>query len=187
MPPMPEVPPLPSIDIDVPNIIVLQSSSRNGVLVEDLTPQLAAFFGVKNGQGVLVRSVERGSPAASAGLKAGDVIVKIANQPITCSSDWRRMMHEHHGSVALAVVRDKREQNVTIKLPDKSSDSSLHIELPNFNDDMTELRAEMDRLRSQIASQVEMARAQLQQIDLRQIDQTMKLRCRDWERISASH
>ena len=147
---MPTMPQIPS-DIDVPNIIVLQSSSRNGVLVEDLTPQLADFFGVRNGQGVLVRSVERGSPAASAGLKAGDVIVKIGNEPITCSSDWLRMMHEHHGSIALAVVRDKHEQNVTLKLPEKSSDSSLHNELPNLNREANQLRAAMDRLRPQIA------------------------------------
>jgi len=183
---IPPIPPMPPIDVEVPSIIVLQSSARNGALVEDLTPQLADFFGVKNGQGVLVRSVERGSPAASAGLKAGDVIVKVANEPITCSSDWGHMMRGRNGAVPLAVVRDKREQSVTIKLPDKGSDSSLHIEIPNLDKQMKDLRAEMETLRPQMEEQIEMARAQVHNEMMAhhsEIEQAMKLRRQDWERV----
>lgn len=185
MPMVPQIPPMPPMDIDVPSIIVLESSSRNGIMVEDLTPQLADFFGVKNGQGVLVRSVDRGSPASSAGLKAGDVIVKVANEPVTCSSDWRRIMHQRHGSVPVAVVRDKREQNVTIKLPEKSSDSSLHIEVPNFGKEMEQLRAEMEKLRPQINKQMEIAKADLQnelQAHQKEIDQALRLHQQDFDR-----
>ena len=59
---------------------ILQASSKSGLLVENLTPQLGDFLGVRNGNGVLVRSVEKGSPAESAGLRAGDVIVRIEKE-----------------------------------------------------------------------------------------------------------
>src|ERR1700690_3876741 len=80
-----EIPPIPNLpEIDVPNIgvVYVRSSMRSGLMVENLTPQLGEFFGAKSGNGVLVRSVERGSRAEKAGLHAGDVIVKVADQPI---------------------------------------------------------------------------------------------------------
>ncbi len=54
---IPPIPPIPNIDIDVPNIgvVYVQSSMRSGLMVENLTPQLGEFFGAKNGSGVLVR------------------------------------------------------------------------------------------------------------------------------------
>src|SRR5208283_3169825 len=89
MPPAVSVPPIP--DIDIPSFTAL--SSRHGVVVENLCPQLSDFFGVQHGQGVLVRSVEKGSPADAAGLKAGDVIVKVNNETVHDMADWRRTMH----------------------------------------------------------------------------------------------
>ena len=62
-------------------------------MVESLSPQLSDFFGVPRGRGVLVRSVEGGSPAAAAGLKAGDVILKVNNEDVHDMSDWQRGMH----------------------------------------------------------------------------------------------
>jgi serine protease Do len=162
MPVIPNIPPIPPIDIDVPRIIVLQSAARNGAVVEDLTPQLAEFFGVRNGQGVLVRSVDRGSPAAVAGLKAGDVIVKVGNEAVSCSSEWRRMMHDRNGSVPLAVVRDKHEQSVTIKLPDKSSDSSLNFDFPRFDKEMRGLQAQLDKMKPEMQRQFELAQVEAQ-------------------------
>jgi len=56
-------------------------------MVENLTPQLGDFFGAKGAKGVLVRSVEKGSVAAKAGLRAGDVIVRVNGEPVT--GCWR--------------------------------------------------------------------------------------------------
>src|SRR5689334_10369080 len=79
---IPPVPPIPDMDfgnrIDVPNVMVVRNLSPTlGVQTENLGQQLGDFFGVKNGEGVLVRSVEKGSPAEKAGVKAGDVIVRV--------------------------------------------------------------------------------------------------------------
>jgi membrane-associated protease RseP (regulator of RpoE activity) len=62
MPPMPQMP-----DIDMPvSVVVVHSSMRSGLMVENLTPQLGDFFGARNGEGVLVRSVDKGSRAERA-------------------------------------------------------------------------------------------------------------------------
>ena len=66
MPAMPVMPMpyalMPEMDMPV-SVVVVHSSARSGLMVENLTPQLGDFFGAKNGQGVLVRSVEKGSRA----------------------------------------------------------------------------------------------------------------------------
>jgi serine protease Do len=129
MPAMPDIE-MPAFDF------VLQSSPRAGILVENLTPQLGDYFGVKNGEGVLVRSVEKGSPAETAGIKAGDIIVRVEKERIASRGDWRMALRAHAagGKVALGIVREKREQIVPLVLPArKSSDSSWlnDLQLPN--------------------------------------------------------
>jgi S1-C subfamily serine protease len=108
--------PAPPRDLDLPQFSMLQFWSRNGLLVEDLTPQLGEYFGVRKGQGVLVRSVEKGSPAEAAGLRAGDVIVKVNGDHVSCSSEWRHAMRQLQSTANLGIVRDRREQSVSMKL-----------------------------------------------------------------------
>src|SRR5260370_40774519 len=116
-----EIPPIPNLpDFDVPNIgvVVVHSSMRSGLMVENLTPQLGEFFGAKNGNGVLVRSVEKGSRADKAGLRAGDVITRVGDQPVHDTSDFTHALRSHKGgSVPVGVIRDKKEQTPTITLP----------------------------------------------------------------------
>src|SRR5882757_6355703 len=72
---MPAMPALADFDIPV-SVVIAHSSLRSGLMVESITSQLGEFFGDKNGNGVLVRSVEKGSRSEKAGFHAGDVIVK---------------------------------------------------------------------------------------------------------------
>ena len=144
---------IPPIDIPAFNVIV-RSSSRNGLMVENLTPQLGEFFGVKNGEGVLVRSVEKGSPADTAGMKAGDVIVRVEGERITDSGDWSRALRGHRtGKVNIGVVRSGKEQTVTINLPERrpgADSSELRIEVPDLDFDLNELETELNRLGPQL-------------------------------------
>src|SRR6202795_1289802 len=119
-----EIPPMPNVpDFDVPNFGVVGGHSPlgAGLMVENITPQLGEFFGVKNGSGVLVRSVEKGSRADKAGLRAGDVIVRVGDQPVHDTSDFTHALHSHSGagSVSVAVIRDKKEQTLTLSLPER--------------------------------------------------------------------
>ncbi len=100
--------------MEVPSFTLL--SERHGLVVESLSPQLSDFFGVAAGRGVLVRSVEGGSPAAVAGIKAGDVILRVNNQDVHDMSDWQRGMHSQ-GKVWVLIWRDKKEQNFMMSVP----------------------------------------------------------------------
>ncbi len=118
-----------------------------GIQVENLNQQLGDFFGVKNGEGLLVKSVEKGSAAEKAGLKAGDVIIRAENERVTDRTDLRRVLRSHSngGKVVLGIVRDKHEQSLTIDVPaSKSGDhSGMEIwspETENLEDWQSELQ-----------------------------------------------
>jgi serine protease Do len=113
---------LPDIDIPSFNMVMITTSARSGLMVENITPQLGEFFGVKNGNGVLVRSVEKGSRAEKAGFRAGDVIVKVNEQPIHDTSDFQHAVKSRNGdSVNIGIMRDRKEQNLSLSLPDRNS------------------------------------------------------------------
>jgi serine protease Do len=88
---------------------------RLGISAEPITDQLAGFFGVKDGRGVLISEVTDGSPAAKAGLKAGDVIVAIDDGKIESVSDLRnQLFKKQEGAVVFKVVRNHQETVVTV-------------------------------------------------------------------------
>ncbi len=99
-----------------PNVIV--GGARLGVTVDEITPQLATYFGVKDG--VLVASVENDSPASRAGLKAGDVITAVSGQNVSSRGDLVRTLRSARadGEVTIEIVRDKKESSVKAKLDD---------------------------------------------------------------------
>lgn len=87
-----------------------------GIMVETMQPQLAEYFGAPKGQGLLVQSVESGSPAAIVGIHAGDVILRADNQPMHSTSDWSKHLHASKGKpMNLDVLRN--HQSMTLTLP----------------------------------------------------------------------
>jgi predicted metalloprotease with PDZ domain len=152
MPMMPAMPVMPDMDLPV-SIVVVHSSARSGLMVENLTPQLGDFFGAKSGQGVLVRSVEKGSSADKAGFRAGDVIVKINGEPIRDSGDFSHALRSRKDNTAsVGVIRDKKEQTITITLPEhKQSDrlrESMEVEVPEID---AKTREEISKIQDEIA------------------------------------
>lgn len=149
---MPAMPVIPEMDMPV-SIVVVHSSARSGLMVENLTPQLGDFFGVKNGQGVLVRSVEKGSRADKAGFRAGDVIIKINGEPIHDSGDFSHALRSRRetNTTAVSILRDKKEQTITFTLPErnKSQLNSESLEIPEFDADsldLSQLQSEWARI-----------------------------------------
>ncbi|MBZ5569891.1 MAG: PDZ domain-containing protein [Acidobacteriia bacterium] len=142
-------------EMDLSRIAVLQYQRRNGVMVENLTPQLGEAFGVKNGDGVMVRSVDQGSAGEAAGLRAGDVIVRIGNEPVADTSEWNRLMREQKaGPVPLGIVREKRQQTLSLTVPEAKHEQSFAIfgmgdsDWEDYKNEMLELhrvRPEVER------------------------------------------
>jgi serine protease Do len=149
--PMPPVA-FPS-DVEVP--LMTPASARRGIVVEALTPQLGEFFGVPNGQGVLVRNVQRGSTSANAGLKAGDVIIKIDGQTIRDLADWRRSMNISNGKTSFSIIRDKREQVVEMAAPGPSGELRLGEDWDYAGLNRNAFDQQMQLLGPQIAQQTQ--------------------------------
>jgi predicted metalloprotease with PDZ domain len=86
-----------------------------GLNLDMLGPQLANYFGVHDGSGLLVRRVDDNSPGSAAGLRAGDVIVKVNGQVIATTNQWFHVIHANRGKqIQLTVIRDKHEGNVNM-------------------------------------------------------------------------
>ncbi len=150
---------IPDIDIPSINMVMVTSSARSGLMVENITPQLGEFFGVKNGNGVLVRSVEKGSRAEKAGFRAGDVIVKVNDEPVHDTSDFMHAVRSRNGSaVNVGLIRDKKEQNLNLTLPSKKESGELQqeesLEEPIIDAEsaveLSELQDEVARLQPQM-------------------------------------
>jgi membrane-associated protease RseP (regulator of RpoE activity) len=88
---------------------------RIGISTTELTKQLADYFGVTGGKGVLITSVSDDGPAAKAGLKAGDVITSVDGEPVESSGDVSRMInHKKDGEVTLTIIRNKAQQTIRV-------------------------------------------------------------------------
>jgi len=100
-----------------PGDFTLLSTSRLGISAESLTDQLAQFFGVIDGKGVLVASVNESGSAAKAGIKAGDVIIAVGDQRIeSIGSLVKALSSKSEGPVAVKIIRNHVEQIVNVTL-----------------------------------------------------------------------
>jgi len=87
-----------------------------GVATQTLTPELAYHFALREKQGVLIRAVEPGSPAAAAGLQRGDVIVSLDGKPLQSSEEYLQQERAYNSGakMRLRVSRDRQEIEVTV-------------------------------------------------------------------------
>jgi C-terminal processing protease CtpA/Prc len=105
------------------------SSLNVGAMVEPLTTQMAEYLGVQNG--LMVKQVERKSEAAAAGLKAFDVILKVGSEQVANLASWERALRSNQGKpVQVTILRDKKQQTVTMQVDSKHTRGALEQESP---------------------------------------------------------
>jgi serine protease Do len=123
MPDMPVIPDIPPMEWN--GTMILGGSLRLGIDAEDLSGQLGTFFGAPDGEGVLVREVNSGSPAEKAGVKAGDVITSLDGERIRSIGDLREKLSAKRDdkgrSVKLGVLRNHSEISLNVELPDPAA------------------------------------------------------------------
>jgi serine protease Do len=109
---------------DGPFVFSMGANRRIGVSTQNLSKQLADYFGAKDG-GVLITSVSENTPAAKAGLKAGDVITAIDGEKVDSSGDITRAINKkQEGEISLTVIRDHSTKSVTLT-PEKSKEPTI--------------------------------------------------------------
>jgi len=122
-----------------------------GVLIQDLTPDLARSFGLKGRKGVLVAQVTEGSPAEKAGLKQGDIIIGFGGKPVKEVTSFRnRVALIPPGTEEkITILRDGEKKTLTItvgKLPDGGGETAsaartlekLGLTVKTLTEDMAE-------------------------------------------------
>jgi serine protease Do len=128
---MPEIPPMPNIEI--PRFQLSVQNPMLGIIGEPLgrENQLAEFFGVQDG--VLVRSVKKGSAAEKAGIKAGDVITKVDDSKVTTSSEITRALRglKSKKTFGVTVVRNRKEMPLTVTM--ESTGSTIRAAIAEVN------------------------------------------------------
>ena len=92
--------------------------ARMGVSISDVTPENAKFFDLKNATGALITDVQSGSPAATAGLKTGDVVKEVDGKPVEDASELQMAvgLKSPGDKVTLQVLRDGKSENYSLKL-----------------------------------------------------------------------
>ncbi|MEQ1642700.1 MAG: PDZ domain-containing protein [Pyrinomonadaceae bacterium] len=91
-----------------------RSIPQIGIGVTSLTEQLAEYFGVDD-KGILINSVRNDSPAAKAGLKAGDVIVEVDGVPVAGGLGLISAIKvKNEGDFTLVIVRDRKRKTISL-------------------------------------------------------------------------
>jgi len=98
-----------------------------GLVVQTLTPELASHFSRREKQGVLIRGVEPGSPAAKAGLQRGDLVLEFNGRPLHSAEEYLQREREYASgdTLQLHVLRGSGEENVTVtaaRFPQEKAD-----------------------------------------------------------------
>ena len=131
-----------------------------GITGDTLTSQLARYFDVKQGKGVLVSEVMVGSAAEKAGLKAGDVITALDSKPVGSVEELREALDkivpkEGKGKASLTIVRNHQQMTVPVELEPvepRAPRRMAQVEVLGMNP------ADLDRMKAEIQSQAEEAR-----------------------------
>jgi len=110
-----------------------------GVHTTELSEQLREYFGVPEGQGILIKEVVKDSPADKGGLKAGDIIIKVAEKKVRDLRDVRRAINyfEPGDEIEIKVIREHKEKAYKVKLEERGKQENVFF----YGDDENEFDA----------------------------------------------
>jgi len=160
----------------------ISSGGYLGVVLQELNADLAPYFSVKAGSGVLVLRVEKDTPAEKAGLKAGDVIVQMGEKTVTDAGAVQDALAglKKGDSIAIAVVRRGKKETVKaepdfdrhkrviriyrsghglgreeLDIPELDIDIPPLPELPDFEEQLRHVHEKMDQVKVKLDKRLE--------------------------------
>ena len=116
-----------------------------GVGIQDLTPELAEYYKVKDKKGVLITHVFKGDPADKGGIKVKDIIIKIDGKPVPTA---RGLSSTIAGiavgkKIAILLIRDGKEKTVYLKVAKRQDDESLVKKETESSDELGLMASEL--------------------------------------------
>ncbi len=127
-----------------------------GVIIQDLNESLAKSFGREDRAGALVSEVLPNSPAAKAGIKAGDIVVKFNDQPISGSSELKNVVGKVlPGSAAkITVFRDKKTTTLNATIDERDAKQVAALKSSLTPEKSSELGVEVEPVPRGVAGQL---------------------------------
>ena len=100
-----------------------ESQKYIGVRIETLDKGLSEFFGLQEGVGILIRSVEKNGPAEKAGLKVGDLIVKADGKRVESNDEFVKCIQNKKmgDTITLEILRDKKNMTIEVEIDENES------------------------------------------------------------------
>jgi len=136
------------------SFFMIGSTAYMGVSLHELNKDLAEYFGVKHDEGALITDVEENSPAEDAGLKAGDVILKVENEKISEPDDVKEMVteFEEDDEISVEVMRHKKKKTFKVVLEENGDchHNIFHSRLPKLNRLEEKLKMKLDHHKDDI-------------------------------------
>ncbi|MGH2568273.1 MAG: PDZ domain-containing protein, partial [Bacteroidota bacterium] len=113
-----------SFNMPGPHVFSFGTSRAIGAELRELNDQLAEYFQVPDSKGVLVESVEKGSAAEKADMKAGDVVIKIGGERVNEMSDvWEALEDYEEGEkVDFEVIRKGASRKLTVEIEEEGEE-----------------------------------------------------------------
>lgn len=97
-----------------------------GIYLEELNEELSAYFGFKDGVGILISRIEEGSPAEKAGLKVGDMVISADGKRVQSIEDLIGLIQdkEKGSTIRLEILRDKKKMTVDVEVDEEDINRS---------------------------------------------------------------
>ena len=88
----------------------------NGMTVEEITPEVAKELGLAETDGIVVAQVEENTPAAEAGLRAGDVILEVDQAPMKNVEEFNRKLETYKAGDTILLLVKRRGATIFLTL-----------------------------------------------------------------------
>ena len=156
-------------DFDLPNgrgmaLLGTLGRGRLGVQIQDLNEELGDALGVPDGKGVLVTDVVKDTPASRAGIKGGDVIVRVDDKTVEDTNDLRSALRDKEGRVSVTVVRRGARRTVEAELEPLRDVRRNVVRIPDIRTRVQRDRGDSDLNRTDLERQMEELRQQLRDL-----------------------